>query len=104
MNNKPLSLILILLFSWLLIGCTYLLPGGQKPTAPTRGNETTSSSTNSGQTKPIENSTSSLVEITPDYSKEFTINQNLISFNTGYLFTTPLEKEPAVRTITQNIF
>jgi hypothetical protein len=103
MNNKPLSLILILLFSWLIIGCTYLLPGGQKPTAPTRGNETTSSSTNSGQTKPIENSTSSLVEITPDYSKEFTINQNLISFNTGYLFTTPLEKEPAVRTITQNI-
>lgn len=107
--KKSNSIILILLSSWLLIGCAYILPVSPKPSSTDKNKGSQPHSPNTTvQNNPIENrpilvSSSASVEITPDFSQQYSINQNFISFSTGYMFTAPIEEEPAVKTIAQNI-
>lgn len=109
MKEKPISIILILLFSWILYGCSYLLPVSSTPSTTEKEKEKEPSSSNapvkntSNESIQITVSPSSTVMIVPDFSQQYPIEENLISFNTGFMFTAPLEKEPAVKTITQTI-
>lgn len=107
MKKKSISIILILLFSGLVFGCTSLLTTTSNSTE--KDKEVQASSTNttiqntSSENIIISASNSSLVKIIPDLTLPFPIQKNLFSFNTGFMFTAPLEKEPAVKTITQKI-
>jgi hypothetical protein len=41
--------------------------------------------------------------IVPSFAKPKQINQNIISFNTGFMFSSPMEKEPEVAVITKTL-
>lgn len=45
----------------------------------------------------------SRVKIEPIWNQQHAINSKLIAFNTGYMFTAPIEKEKAVEKITQTL-
>ncbi|MCO5230785.1 MAG: hypothetical protein M9958_06480 [Chitinophagales bacterium] len=106
-TKKHYSVILLWLLSFWWISCT------QFPvSSPSTGSKPTPTQPNIPSSKPVENTNNSSqqivipnlsnkVVIQPDYSKQYVPNPNLISFNTGFLFTAPIETEPAVKTITQ---
>ena len=48
-------------------------------------------------------STSSQVIIKPDLDSKYAINPNILSFNTGYFFVSPLEQDADVQKFTQNL-
>lgn len=64
-----------------------------KPQAPKPSPPVTVPNTNNG---------TSLV-IVPSFANPKPINQNIISFNTGFMFSSPMEKEPEVAVITKTL-
>ncbi|MCZ2394146.1 MAG: hypothetical protein LC105_09835 [Chitinophagales bacterium] len=95
------------LLSLLLISC-YQIPVSTSttstpPTPPKTSTQKPTVGIDNSSQQVILPSLSNKVVIQPDFSKQYIPNANLISFNTGFLFTAPIETEPAVKTITQTL-
>ena len=116
-----------ILLSFLIVSCDSLttLQSGQKgtsssspaqtkiPTAPVgspanpTGNTTSTSPQPNRNTKAQSTGKPSLetstLTVYPNLSSAYKLNDKFISFNTGFMFTAPIEDEPEIKTITQTL-
>lgn len=87
--------LLLLLLSCFCVACSELTSIYQAPS-----DKTETRYPSSEQEKVI---LSQSIVLTPNFSKSYPINEKWISFNTGFMFTAPIEKESEVKKIAQTI-
>lgn len=95
-------ILLVLLISFGSTSC-FNLPGLQKQTGNTTTSDQQTIPTTTGKVIQQPVVTSGKVVVHPNFSKKHALNEKFLSFNTGFMFTAPIEKEDAVSTINQTL-
>jgi hypothetical protein len=101
MSKNSSKVAVILLSAVLASGCFSSGEGGNTPVPRTGGNTSPKPPIVTNTPKP--EAVVKVVTLTPDLSKRSNLNPNYISFNTGFMFINPIEQEPEVKVIMQQI-
>jgi hypothetical protein len=101
MSKNSSRVAVILLSVVIMSGC--FSPGEGSSTTIPKAGENTSPKPPVVTTPPKAEASVQLVTLTPELSNRSNLNPNYISFNTGFMFINPIEQEPEVKVIMQQI-